>query len=114
MTTASWTNQPLQNAFDQWVAQQGAEAYALFRKFTVDIVEAKTNRFFRFLGRKPKAGLTKTSAWLIANRVRWESEVSEADRLQVPNDFIALMARKFMSEHPQYGQVFDTRAMKRA
>lgn len=61
-----------------------------------------------------KAGVRKTSAWLIINKMRWDSMVSVNTELdyKIPNDFIGIYARRFMSEHPEYGSLFSVKSTK--
>lgn len=61
------------------------------------------------------AGKTKLSHWLIINRIRWESDivVRTVEPFKISNDFVALYARKYMKEHPEHGEIFNTKEMKR-
>ena len=62
-----------------------------------------------------RAGLKQYSAWAIINRMRWESEVETGgNRFKLPNDFIALYARKFAEDHPEHSGFFRTKQMTRA
>jgi hypothetical protein len=89
----------LQTRFDNWNATN-PEFYKLFEHFTLEAVGA---------------GRIKLSAWLIANRIRWEETLSTTgEGHKVPNDFIALFARKFMAENSWLDGLFETRPMVRA
>lgn len=107
----------LHDCFLTWL-KESPQAYELFVKYTLEIVDVRAKRFFAFFGRKQERVYKKTSAWLVANRVRWEGEVSGVteygQNVEIPNDYIALMARKFMRDHPHLGEVFCTRQMSRA
>jgi hypothetical protein len=79
--------------------KENPEFYELFSRFTK---EAISN------------GHTKLSAWLIINRIRWETSiVTKGDDYKISNDFIALYSRLFMPDNPQYAGFFRTRPMKR-
>ena len=76
------------------------EVYELFKKFT-----------FQAIGK----GHQRLSAWMIANRIRWETQIETVnDDYKISNDYIALYSRKFMKDHPQYDGFFQTKEMKRA
>lgn len=72
--------------------------------------------FELFSGEVVKTGKRKFSAWAIINRIRWESEivVNSEEPFKICNDFIALYARKYMADHPEHGQLFNIKEMKRA
>ena len=79
--------------------KQNPEFYHLFKRFTFEAA----NRGHRNL-----------SAWLIVNRIRWETMiVTTGDDYKISNDYIALYARLFMHKHPQYKGFFRTKPMKR-
>jgi hypothetical protein len=62
-----------------------------------------------------KKGLAQYSAWAIVNRMRWESDVeTTGNKFKLPNDFIALYARKFMEDFPAHSGFFRTKSMTRA
>jgi len=88
----------LKDKFDAWDAEN-PEVYKLFCKFTLQAAAR---------------GHKRLSAWMIVNRIRWEtSVVTSGNDYKVSNDFIALYARKFMKEHPQYEGFFSLKTMKR-
>lgn len=62
-----------------------------------------------------KAGHTRLSPWLIANRIRWESliTITKTDTYKVPNDFIAIYSRKFSKDYPDHSDFFATRPLKK-
>jgi len=89
----------LLNKFNEW-DQKNPEVYDLFIRFTLQAM---------------KAGHKHLSAWMIVNRIRWETSiVTKGDDFKISNDFIALYARKFMAEHPEHKGFFRLRPMKRA
>ena len=69
----------------------------LFDKFTLEAINK---------------GHKNLSAWLIINRVRWEtSVVTYGDPFKISNDYIAMYARYFMHRYPQYEGFFKTKKM---
>tara|TARA_R100000734_G_C3242456_1_gene46652 strand:+ start:108 stop:455 length:348 start_codon:yes stop_codon:yes gene_type:complete len=75
--------------------------YNYFEEFAFDMIR-----------KQPERG----SAWMVANRVRWETSFSN-DHIQetafkVTNNFIALYARLFMSRHRQHEGYFRIKNMK--
>ena len=86
---------------DKWWAwhKENPEFYDLFKRFT-----------FQAIGK----GHRRLSAWLIVNRIRWETMiVTTGNEYKISNDFIALYARLFMHEYPDYKGLFRTKLMKR-
>jgi hypothetical protein len=74
------------------------QVYDLFKRFTFEAIDR---------------GHRKLSAWLIVNRIRWETtvETSSGD-FKISNNFIAYYARLFMDEHPEYRGFFRTKPLK--
>ena len=88
----------LKEKFDTWDAEN-PEVYRLFCKFTLQAASK---------------GHKRLSAWMIVNRIRWETAVvTVGNDYKVSNDFIALYARKFMEEYPEYEGFFSVKPMKR-
>ncbi len=88
----------LKEKFAEW-DEDNPEVYELFCRFTFEAIER---------------GHKRLSAWMIANRIRWEtSVVTTGNDYKISNDFIAFYARKFMEQNPQYDGFFKTKAMKR-
>jgi hypothetical protein len=86
---------------DKWWAwhKENPEFYKLFKKFTFQAISK---------------GHRRLSAWLIVNRIRWETMiVTTGNEYKISNDFIALYARLFMHEYPDYKGFFRTKPMKR-
>lgn len=86
---------------DKWWAwhKENPEFYELFKKFTFQAIQK---------------GHRRLSAWLIVNRIRWETMiVTTGNEYKISNDFIALYARLFMHEYPDYKGFFRTKPMKR-
>ena len=72
--------------------------YALFEVYTFDTI---------------RSGKTKTSAWLIVNRIRWEVQMKTiGDEYKIQNGYIQYYARLFMKNHPQHFGFFDTKKIK--
>jgi hypothetical protein len=73
--------------------------YDMFERFTFDAIGK---------------GHKRLSAWLIVNRIRWETMVeTSGDDFKISNDFIAYYARLFMHRHPQYEGFFRTKQLRR-
>ena len=74
--------------------------------------------FMRFAREAAAAGVARTSGWLIVNRMRWESRVvrrrGDDEAFAIPNDFVALYARRFRIEHPRHQSLFHVKRMRRA
>ena len=89
----------LKEKFTDW-DKENPKVYQLFCRFTFEAIER---------------GHKRLSAWMIANRIRWEtSVVTTGNDYKISNDFIALYARKFMEQYPQYDGFFKTKTMKRS
>ena len=59
------------------------------------------------------AGLPHSSAWLIVNRIRWETAIeTQGDTFKISNDFIAYYARLFMVYNPEHDGFFRTKKLK--
>jgi len=62
-----------------------------------------------------KKGHQNLSGWLIANRVRWETDVeTTGNKFKISNNYIALYCRLFMHHYPKYKGFFRIKTMKRA
>ena len=72
--------------------------------------------FKRFAKEALDAGHKVLSASLIVERIRWEVNVVtySNDPFKVNNNHRAFYSRKFMTEHPEYGNVFRTRTQHAA
>jgi len=90
----------LTQRFNQY-HRDNPQVYELFKKFTFMAIRRGHNRL---------------SAWMIANRIRWETSIEtfSVDEYKISNDYIALYARMFMSDHPEYNGFFRIKEMKRA
>ena len=90
----------LTQRFNQY-HKDNPQVYELFKKFTFMAIRRGHNRL---------------SAWMIANRIRWETSIEtfSVDEYKISNDYIALYARMFMSDHPEYNGFFKIKEMKRA
>jgi len=89
----------LTDKFNQY-HRDNPQVYELFKRFTFMAI---------------KRGHNRLSAWMIANRIRWETSIEtfSVDEYKISNDYIALYARMFMQDHPQYDGFFKTKEMKR-
>lgn len=90
----------LTQRFNQY-HRDNPQVYELFKKFTFMAIRRGHNRL---------------SAWMIANRIRWETSIEtfSVEEYKISNDYIALYARKFMSDYPEYNGFFQIKEMKRA
>lgn len=90
----------LTDKFNQY-HRDNPQVYELFKRFTFMAI---------------KRGHNRLSAWMIANRIRWETSIEtfSVDEYKISNDYIALYARMFMRDHPEYNGFFKTKEMKRA
>jgi len=60
-----------------------------------------------------KAGVRKTSAWLVINKMRWDSMLRvDTQDYKIPNDFISIYARRFMKKYPHYDGIFTVKSSK--
>lgn len=84
----------------RWLAwhEQNPQVYELFKHFTFQAIAA---------------GHKRLSAWLIVNRIRWETAVeTSGSDFKISNDFIAYYSRLFMAEHQEYVGFFRTRPLR--
>lgn len=74
--------------------------YYFFKLFTFEVIAKGHQRF---------------SADAIMHRVRWKTQI-ETDPYQykINNDYVALYARMFMEDFPQFDSFFETRQRKSA
>lgn len=69
--------------------------------------------FERFAFQAIAKGHKRLSAWLIVNRIRWETTVeTKGEDFKISNDFIAYYARLFHALHPEHAGFFRTKALK--
>lgn len=81
----------------QW-HKANPHVYELFKRFTMQAIDR---------------GHRNLSAWLIVNRVRWETSIeTKGDDFKINNDYIAFYARLFMHDFPQYKGFFRVRSLK--
>jgi hypothetical protein len=94
------TEKPKIPEFRRWQNwdRRNPDFFDLFEQFTFEAIEA---------------GATKLSGWLVANRIRWETEiVTRGAERKVPNLCIAYFTRLFAAKHPQHVKLFELRRMK--
>lgn len=69
--------------------------------------------FDHFTREAKASGKEKFSHWLIANRIRWLTEIeTQGSAFKVSNDFIALYARMFVALNPDFDGFFEFKKMK--
>lgn len=79
--------------------KENPHVYDLFKRFSLQAINK---------------GHKRLSAWLIVNRIRWETSIeTTGSDFKISNDFIAFYARLFMHEHPEYVGFFLTKQMTR-
>jgi len=89
----------LKNKWWDW-HKKNPHVYRLFEEFTFRAIEK---------------GHRRLSAWLVVNRIRWETSIeTTGGDFKISNDYIALYARYFMHKHPHYDGFFKIKKMKRA
>jgi len=78
--------------------KENPHVYQMFSSFTKTAIDA---------------GLPHSSAWLIVNRIRWETAIeTQGDTFKISNDFIAYYARLFMAYNPEHDGFFRTKKLK--
>ena len=85
---------------EQWWEwhKQNRHVYQLFEQFSFQAISK---------------GHKRCSAWLIINRIRWETTIeTNGGDFKISNDFIAYYARLFMALHPDHEGFFITKKMK--
>ncbi|WP_378347398.1 hypothetical protein [Acinetobacter baumannii] len=93
----------LEDRYNNWIVEN-IHVYELFCEFAIKAIQS---------------GKKKISHWLIVNRLRWEVEIEtkgtcyQDKDFKISNDYIAFLARDFMKDYPQYGEVFTIKQMKR-
>lgn len=93
----------LEERYNNWVVEN-IHVYEMFCEFAIKAIQS---------------GKKKISHWLIVNRLRWEVEIEtkgtcyQDKDFKISNDYIAFLARDFMKDYPQYGEVFTIKQMKR-
>jgi hypothetical protein len=79
-------------------------------------VDPHVYSLFEAFAKEVAAKKKKASAWLIANRMRWEVQIEIFDNeaeYKINNDFISLYARLFMARHPKYNKLFTVKKLER-
>jgi len=78
--------------------RKNPHVYALFKKFAFELIEA---------------GVKRTSADVVYNRIRWETAIqTKGDTFKINENFKAYFARRFIKEHPQYEGFFAFRRLR--
>ena len=79
--------------------KENPQVYELFDRFTKEAI---------------RKGHTRLSAWLIINRVRWETSLETfGGDFKISNNFIAYYSRLFMEMNPTYKGFFKIYPMKK-
>ena len=81
----------------EWWAwhNKNPHVYELFERFTMSAISR---------------GHTRLSAWLVVNRIRWETTVeTSGSDFKISNDYIAYYARLFHAQNPEYDGFFVTK-----
>lgn len=75
--------------------------------------DAENPHFYELFEQFTKQWLTRhstASAALVFERIRWESGIrTTGESWTLNNNYRAIYARRFMIEHPEYGDCFRTR-----
>lgn len=68
------------------------------------------DHFVNFARAAKKAGHKQISAWLIVNRVRWETEIiTTGNAFKISNNYIAPLSRMVMDQYADLSGFFTTR-----
>lgn len=88
---------PARQRWLEW-HRSNPQVYELFKEFTFQAT---------------RRGHRRLSAWLVVNRIRWETAVeTSGGDFKISNDFIAYYARLFMDENPDFRGFFRTKPLK--
>jgi len=88
---------PTRQRWLEW-HQANPHVYELFKAFTFQAIDR---------------GHKRLSAWLVVNRIRWETTVeTNGEDFKISNNFIAYYARLFMEGYPEYRGFFRTKPLK--
>lgn len=73
--------------------------YKAFERYTLELIQS---------------GHKNSSAWLVVNRMRWDSAIKTDTNLdyKIPNDFIGIYARRFHKDHPNHAGFFRVKKTK--
>lgn len=83
-----------------------ADYFKVYHAENPDIYEAFKMYAFQLLA----SGVVRLSAYLIFERMRFESLVSGSNRWRLNNNYRPYYARLFMQDFPEYEGVFEIRA----
>jgi hypothetical protein len=77
--------------------KKNPHVWKLFEKFTLMAISK---------------GHRNLSAWLVVNRIRWETSIeTQGDDFKISNDFIAYYSRLFMDDYPEFRGFFRTKPL---
>ena len=73
--------------------------YKTFEKYALELIHS---------------GHKHSSAWLVVNRMRWDSAIKTESTLdyKIPNDYIGVYARRFHKQHPNHANFFRVKKTK--
>lgn len=93
---AAYTNQAILSRYHAW-DQANPSFYALFVKYSLELITAGRRSF---------------GVRLVWERIRWESMIqTQGDQYKMNDHYHAIYARRFMDDHPQFGNVFKLRTI---
>ena len=89
-------DKPLLAKWKRW-HKENPEFYELFSRFTREAISK---------------GHRNLSAWLIVNRIRWETSImTTGNEFKISNDFIAFYARHWRETYPMHKDLFNVKRM---
>ena len=80
--------------------QQYPQVYTMFKRFALHLL---------------KCGREKIGSKMIIERIRWEvtTNSKDEDGFKINNNYTPHYSRLFMQDHPQYGDCFYTKNLKK-
>lgn len=111
MTATSGPSDPRYLRLFGDVSLELLKKFKLFHAENPQIYEA----FKRFSIEIKKSGRKHYSHWAVANRVRWhfDTEVKGGWTYKLSNDFITVLARMFVWNHPEFEGFFKLKKCKK-
>lgn len=94
------TTETIPQSRQRWLEWHRANphVYELFKEFTFQAIHR---------------GHKRLSAWLVVNRIRWETAVETiGGDFKISNCFIAYYSRLFMEEYPEHRGFFRIKRLK--
>jgi hypothetical protein len=90
-----------QNAVERFLQynEKNPHVYELFKKYSLEAKNAGRKRF---------------SVWLIANRIRWYTNIETTGKdFKINNDYLAFYSRLLIAENPDLDGLFLMKKMKK-